>query len=67
MAKRIKPKKIKGGFKYGIESIIFIVLFGIITFLIGRYFGKKENYRSKINFNNFEKNIKERLANLNKI
>ncbi len=70
MAKRIKPKKIKGGFKYNIESIIFIVLFGIITFLTGRYFGKKENYRFKINSNtsdNFENNIIERLANLNKI
>ena len=68
MAKRIKSKKIKMDFQYGFESIILIILFGVITFLTGKYFGKKENYRPQNIFDdNFEKQIKQRLANLNKI
>jgi len=73
MAKRIKSKKIKIGFEYGLESIILILLFGLVTFLTGRYFGKTENYSSKINKihhkqNNFdEERVRLILANLNKI
>ena len=73
MAKRVKSRKIKIGFEYGLESIILILLFGLVTFLTGRYFGKKENYSSKINeiLPQQDKYDEERvrliLANLNKI
>ena len=69
MAKRIKSKKIKIISEYsGLSSVIFVLLFGIITFLIGRYFGKRENYSKIYNpYDNFHDDVKNKLALLDKI
>lgn len=72
MAKRLKSKKVKINTEYGwIMATISVIVFGVIAFFAGKYFGKKERYTNKQfineNYDHFEEDIRNKLAMLNKI
>ena len=72
MAKRIKSKRIKIKEGYGwIMTFLSIVMFGVIAFFTGKFFGKKEKYTNKQfiseNYDFFEEDTRNKLAMLNKI